>query len=190
MVLNDWAIHHNGSELIDPFNKERVQPASYDLALGNEFIVFPRDSEGPPIDLADMKDDKGVKTTIEDGEGLLIQPQEFVLGVTEERITLPDDLVARLEGKSSIGRLGLLIHVTAGFVDPGWDGRLTLEIFNVRKRAIVLRPGLPFCQLSFTRMEAAAEEPYHGRYQGDDTVAVSRYGVPMEEQREGFGGIA
>lgn len=162
-----------GEDLIKPFNPERVQPASYDLALGNDFIVFDAHDQ-LYIDLANPHDESSRKVSRTQQEGLTLHPGEFVLGVTEERVTIPDNLVARLEGKSSIGRLGLLIHVTAGFVDPGWDGNLTLEIYNVRKVPIILRPGLPFCQLSFTRMQAPADKPYSGRYQGDTTVAQSR----------------
>ena len=172
-LLNDWEIGSRGPEIITPFREERVQPASYDLALGSEFIVFNAHEE-LFLDLGDLRDRSAQR--IKTNKGVVLHPGEFVLGVTEERITLPNNIVGRLEGKSSIGRLGVLIHVTAGFVDPGWDGCLTLEIYNVRKIPVILRPGLPFCQISFYLMEAAALTPYQGRYQGANTVDTSRYG--------------
>ncbi len=174
MILNDWEINHHGAELISPFRPERVQPASYDLALGNEFIVFDA-HEQLYIDLFDLKDDSARRVTITDDRGFVLHPGEFVLGVTEERVTVPNNMVGRLDGKSTIGRTGTMIHITAGFVDPGWKGKLTLEICNVRKIPILLRPGQPFCQISFSLMTAAAEKPYQGRYQGADSVDQSRY---------------
>lgn len=172
-ILNDGTISFYGTDLIEPFRPERVQPASYDLALGDEFIVFD-EHEDTVIDLADVQDNAARK--VKKPDKFVLHPGEFVLGVTEEIVRIPSDLVARLEGKSSIGRIGLLIHVTAGFVDPGWDGRLTLEIYNVRRKPIILRPGKPFCQISFQRMETAAEKPYTGRYQGATSVDATRYG--------------
>lgn len=174
-ILPDVAINHMGTDLVDPFVPENVQPASIDLRLFNEFIVF--DSHDSLfIDLNNVYDDSARKVIKEFGEGFILHPGEFILGATLEKITCPDNIVARLEGKSSIGRLGILIHVTAGFVDPGWRGRLTLEILNVRKIPIILRPGKSFCQISFQYMASPAEKPYAGRYQGDDGVSVSRYG--------------
>ena len=174
-VLPDTAVMRMGEELLDPFIPEHVQPASVDLRLHNEFIVF--DShEGLFIDLGDVRDNSARKIVKEKGKGFILHPGEFVLGTTLEKVSCPDNIVARLEGKSSIGRLGILIHITAGFVDPGWHGRLTLEILNVRKVPIILRPGLPFCQISFQYMAGPADKPYAGRYQGDESVAVSRYG--------------
>ena len=176
-VLNDWEIADRAERtgLITPFKRERVQPASYDLALGNEFIVFDA-HEQVFLDLASINDASAKKVHRTPEQGFTLHPGEFVLGVTEEVITLENGLVARLEGKSSIGRLGLLIHVTAGFVDPGWSGSLTLEIYNVRKVPIILRPGLPFCQISFQLMAAPAHQAYSGRYQGAAGVEASKYG--------------
>lgn len=177
MILVDTDLRYQGEDLIKPFRPERVQPASYDLALGEDFIVFPDDIyAGMAIDLDDIENtEKCQQIKRSPGQGLMLKPGEFVLGVTEEVVHVPDNLVARLEGKSSIGRIGLTIHVTAGFVDCGWVGRLTLEIANLRKRPIILRPGKTFCQISFTKTTSPAAEPYHGRYQGDDSVASSRY---------------
>jgi dCTP deaminase len=178
-ILPDKAIYRLGEKLVQPFDPGRVQPASMDLCLHDEFIVF--DShEGLFIDLLDVKDKSARKVTKHADEGFVLHPGDFILAATAERITCPDNIVARLEGKSSIGRLGIMIHVTAGFVDPGWEGRLTLEVFNLRKIPIVLRPGLPFCQISFQYMACSAKNPYNGRYKGDDSVAPSRYGKSIE----------
>jgi dCTP deaminase len=110
----------------------------------------------------------------------ILHPGEFVLGSTLELVTLPDDIVARLEGKSSLGRLGLLIHSTAGFVDPGWNGHLTLELSNVATLPIALYPGMKIGQISFLRMTTAAENPYgsgavSSKYQGQRGPTPSRY---------------
>jgi dCTP deaminase len=174
-VLPDTAIMRMGKELVDPFVPEHVQPASIDLCLHNEFIIF--DShKGLFIDLDQVHDDSARKIVKGEGKGFILHPGEFILGATMEKVSCPNNIVARLEGKSSLGRLGILIHVTAGFVDPGWHGRLTLEILNVRKVPIILRPGLPFCQISFQYMAGPASKPYAGKYQGDEGVSVSRYG--------------
>lgn len=183
-VLPDIALHTLGPEMIDPFDHDKVQPASYDLSLFDEFIVF-TSSHLKYIDLDNVLDSSekikfGGKNS-EDGQsrethGLVLHPGEFVLGATEEKITVPNNIVARLEGKSSIGRLGLMIHVTAGFVDPGWSGRLTLEICNLRRVPIILRPGKTFCQISFQYMSSSARKPYSGRYQGACGVDASKYG--------------
>jgi dCTP deaminase len=115
----------------------------------------------------------------EDGE-FVIHPGEFVLGRTDERVEVPDDIVCRIEGKSSIGRLGLVVHATAGFVDPGFVGTLTLEITNFNSVPIVLRPGLPICQLSFMTLDRPAERPYGhpdlgSHYHGQTEATESRY---------------
>lgn len=169
-TLPDKRIIEYAERIVEPFNHERVQPASYDLALGQDFIRFSAQS-WHVIDLANMEDESPRKVHFDDQ--FVIEPGEFVLGLTEEIVRVPDNMVGRLEGKSTIGRVGLLIHVTAGFVDPGWEGRLTLEIYNVRRVPIVLRPGLPICQMSWAYMEPP-DKPYAGRYQGADTVESSK----------------
>jgi len=117
---------------------------------------------------------------IDDGEAVILHPGEFVLGSTSERVALPDDLTARVEGKSSLGRLGLLIHSTAGFVDPGFDGRITLELSNVANLPITIYPGMKIGQISFLRMTTAADNPYGSaatgsKYQGQLGPTPSRY---------------
>jgi dCTP deaminase len=167
-TLTDWQIINRGTDLIDPFDEERVQPASYDLLLGEGFIVFDAHKQ-VCIDLASPQDDSAVHIQRTAEQGFILHPGEFVLGCTFESVKLPNNIIARLDGKSTIGRLGVLIHVTAGYVDPGFRGPLTLEIYNVRKVPIILRPMQPFCQISFSFMKEVGK-PYNGRYQ--DAIGV------------------
>lgn len=172
MILNDAAIISRcKGGMIEPFRPENVQPASIDVALFNSFRVFEPHDEGY-IDLNEPADI--TKPVLRDR--FVLHPGEFVLGATEEVVRMPDDLVARIEGKSSIGRLALAVHVTAGFIDPGFHGRVTLEMVNLNKLPIILRSGKLVAQLSFHTLVAPAERPYQGRYQGDMDVASSRYG--------------
>lgn len=160
--------------LIEPFDENRLQPASHDLTLGNEFILFD-DLRISAIDLSNPPKDAGRKMKISDKDGILLKPMEFVLGVTREVISLPPNVAGRLDGKSSLARWGLLIHVTGGNVDPGWRGPLTLEIFNAFPIPILLRPGKPVCQIVFQRLLAPAARPYSGRYQDAKGVESSKY---------------
>lgn len=168
----------SGRIRIEPFDPEDIQPSSVDLHLGPRFQVF-RNSRYPYIDPA--REQAGLMELVEAtaGEPFVLHPGEFVLGATIERVVLPDDIVARLEGKSSLGRLGLLIHSTAGYVDPGWDGTLTLELSNVANLPIVLTPGMPVGQISFTQMTTPVDRPYGtpglgSRYQGQVDPTPSR----------------
>lgn len=162
--------------LVDPFDARRVQPASIDMTLGNEFITFKHVKlHYKVIDLADAPLNVGRKLFLSDGEPFVVNPGEFVLGVTKEHLCCPANIAAKLDGKSSLARWGLLIHVTGGFVDPGFRGPLTLEIFNVFPIPIILRPGLPFCQVGFQRLEQPADVPYQGRYQDAIGVEASKY---------------
>jgi dCTP deaminase len=181
-VLSDATIRElieNGRLVIDPFDPAMVQPASVDIHLGNSFRVF-HNHRIQSIDLGDPPRDLTEHVEIaEDGE-FVIHPGEFVLGRTDERVEVPDDIVCRIEGKSSIGRLGLVVHATAGFVDPGFVGTLTLEITNFNSVPIVLRPGLPICQLSFMTLDRPAERPYGhpdlgSHYHGQTEATESRY---------------
>ncbi len=181
MVLSDRTIKEQilaGRIRIEPCDPEDIQPSSVDLHLGDAFQVF-RNSRYPYIDPA--REQAGlmelVKASAE--EPFVLHPGEFVLGTTIERIVLPEDIVARLEGKSSLGRLGLLIHSTAGYVDPGWDGRLTLELSNVANLPIVLMPGMAIGQISFFEMTTPVDRPYGtpglgSKYQGQADVTPSR----------------
>jgi dCTP deaminase len=156
-----------------------VQPASVDLRLGTSFLVF-HNFRVSAIDLADPPSNLTEQVVVGDDESFVIHPGEFVLGRTTEYVELPDDLVARIEGKSSLGRLGLIVHATAGFVDPGFQGTLTLEITNLTRVPIVLWPGKPIAQLSFMTLDRPAERPYGhpelgSHYQGQVEATESRY---------------
>lgn len=181
MVLSDKTIKEQllaGRIVIEPFDPDDIQPSSVDLHLGAKFQVF-RNSRYPYIDpameQAGLMELVGARVE----EPFVLHPGEFVLGATVERIVLPDDIVARLEGKSSLGRLGLLIHSTAGYVDPGWEGTLTLELSNVANLPIVLTPGMPIGQISFSQMTTPVDRPYGSpglgsRYQGQADPTASR----------------
>src|SRR2546430_8650860 len=157
MVLADKTIRallEEGRIEIDPYDPSLLQPSSLDVRVDRYFRVF-RNSRYPYIDVKAEQEE--LTELVEAGdEAFILHPGEFVLGSTLERVTLPDDLVARLEGKSSLGRLGLLIHSTAGFVDAGWDGHLTLELSNVANLPIAIYPGMKIGQISFIRMTSAA----------------------------------
>jgi dCTP deaminase len=174
--------------VIDPRPEDhRIQPASVDLLLGQTFVRYPTyhfdhiedPYHRPVIDLQaiGMMTETGMFGI---GDSVRLEPREFILGTTLERVTLPNNLVARIEGKSSLGRLGLLTHCTAGFIDPGFDGTITLELYNLNPSPIILRPGLPICQLAIMNMDAPVERPYgheelSSKYQGQTTTTASRY---------------
>ncbi|HEX6388777.1 MAG TPA: dCTP deaminase [Solirubrobacteraceae bacterium] len=181
-VLSDGTIRRlvdEGHITITPWDPGMVQPASVDLRLGNSFLVF-HNFRVPAIDLADPPQNLTEQVVLDDGDSFVIHPGEFVLGRTHEYVELPDDVVARIEGKSSLGRLGLIVHATAGFVDPGFKGTLTLEITNLTRVPIVLWPGKPIAQLSFMTLDRPAERPYGhpdlgSHYQGQVEATESRY---------------
>jgi dCTP deaminase len=181
-VLSDGTIRRlveEGRIVIEPWDPLMVQPASVDLKLGTSFRVF-HNHRIQTIDLADPPTGLTEHVEVADDDPFVIHPNEFVLGRTAERVRLPDDVVARIEGKSSLGRLGLIVHATAGFVDPGFAGTLTLEITNFNSVPIVLRPGLPIAQLSFMTLDQAAERPYGhpdlgSHYHGQVDATESRY---------------
>jgi dCTP deaminase len=165
--------------VIDPFDERAIQPSSVDLRIDRYFRVFRNHTMGH-IDVRQNLEELTELVEVPADDVFILHPGEFVLGSTLERVQLPDDLVARLEGKSSLGRLGLLIHSTAGFVDAGWDGQLTLELSNVATLPITLYPGMRIGQISFIRMTTAAEHPYGSRdlsskYQGQRGPVPSRY---------------
>ena len=178
-VLSDGTIRRlvaEGRVRIEPWDEAMVQPASVDLRLGSSFRVF-HNHRTTAIDLRDPPTNLTEEVT---SEMFVIHPGEFVLGVTEEHVELPEDIVARIEGKSSLGRLGLIVHATAGFVDPGFKGTLTLEITNLTRVPIKLYPGLLIAQLSFMALDAPAERPYGSEalgshYQGQRAATESRY---------------
>jgi dCTP deaminase len=182
MVLSDSAIRRlveAGRIGIEPYDPALMQPSSLDVRVDRLFRVF-RNSRYPYIDVKEEQEGLTELVEVADSEPFILHPGEFVLGSTLERVTLPDDLVARLEGKSSLGRLGLLIHSTAGFIDPGFDGHVTLELSNVANLPITIYPGMKIGQLSFVQMSEAAETPYGSgalgsKYQGQRGPTPSRY---------------
>ena len=165
MVLSDRHIREqleSGGIVIDPLGEGCIQPSSVDLHTDRLFRVFRNDTT-PFIDPKAAQEDLTELVEVDDGSAFILHPGEFVLGSTLERVGLGDDLVARLEGKSSSGRLGLLIHSTAGFVDAGWDGHLTLELSNVANLPIAIYPGMKIGQISFLQMSSPAENPVRRR---------------------------
>jgi dCTP deaminase len=182
MILSDRSIREelaSGRIEIDPFDDACVQPSSVDLHVDAQFRVF-ANSRYAYIDVKREMPDLTEVVSVPGGEAFILHPGEFVLGSTLERVRLPDDMVARLEGKSSLGRLGLLIHSTAGYVDPGWNGYLTLELSNVANLPITIYPGMKIGQISFFRLTTAAEVPYgsagtRSKYQGQRGPTASRF---------------
>ena len=162
VILSDRTIRaeiESGRIGVDPYDPEMVQPSSIDVRLDHRFLVF-RSHTRPVIDVRQDLTDLTEQVTATDTEPFILHPGEFVLGATAEVVALPDDIVGRVEGKSSLGRLGLLIHTTAGFVDAGFQGQLTLEFSNVATLPITLYPGMKIGQISFLRMDGPAEHPY------------------------------
>jgi len=183
-ALSDGTIRRlveEGRIAIDPWDPQLVQPSSVDLRLGDSFRVF-HNHRVTAIDLRKVPTNLTEEVTVAPDEAFVIHPGEFCLGRTLEWVELPDDVVARVEGKSSVGRLGLIVHATAGFVDPGWKGTLTLELNNLTRVPIKLYAGLLIAQLSFMALDRPAERPYGSpelgsHYQGQVAATESRYGV-------------
>ncbi len=181
MLLSDRDILaeiHDKRIVVDPYDESMVQPSSIDFRLDRYFRVF-ENHRYPHIDPAADQSDLTRMVEPVGEEPFILHPGEFVLGSTLEVVTLPDDLAARVEGKSSLGRLGLLTHATAGFVDPGFSGHVTLELANVATLPIKLYPGMKIGQLCFFRLTSPAEHPYGSakygsRYQGQRGPTPSR----------------
>ena len=183
MVLSDRTIKEEiakGRLIIEPYDPDCVQPASVDVHLDNKLLVF-REWQPPfYIDLRQPLDGLTEEVEVKNHEYFALQPGTFVLGSTREYIAVPDDIVAHLEGKSSLGRVGLLIHSTAGYVDPGWQGHLTLELSNMSRLPILLYPGMKICQISFYCLTSPAERPYgspelRSKYQGQTGPIPTKY---------------
>ena len=185
MILSDRTLREQlaaGRIVIDPLDESLIQPSSIDVRISNLFRVFRNHTSG----VIDVKQDQTALTELVEIDptnpdaAFMLHPGEFVLGSTLERIAVPDDLVARIEGKSSLGRLGLLIHSTAGFIDAGFDGHITLELANVASLPITLYPGMKIGQVSFMHMTTPADNPYGkgakgSKYQGQRGPTPSRY---------------
>ena len=184
VILSDRSIREalaSGRIEIDPLDESCIQPSSVDLRMDRFFRVFRNHTSG----IIDVKENLEELTELveipDDPErAFMLHPGEFVLGSTAERVRLPTDLVGRLEGKSSLGRLGLLIHSTAGFIDAGWNGHITLELSNIATLPITLYPGMKIGQISFLAMTTPADVPYGSaavgsKYQGQRGPTPSRY---------------
>jgi dCTP deaminase len=192
MVLSDLTIKEEvaaGRLVFDPYDESLVQPSSVDMRVDSAFRVF-NNSRHPYIDVRKQMDDLTTLVRVEEGEPFVLHPGEFVLGQTLERVQLPNDLVARLEGKSSLGRLGLVIHSTAGFVDPGFEGNLTLELSNLANLPITIYEGMPIGQISFMRMDRPVEHAYGrseagSKYQGQTEPTASRYYLNFAQEGNG-----
>jgi dCTP deaminase len=192
VVLSDRSIRSEiaaGRIVVEPLDADLIQPSSIDVRVDRRFRVF-HNARYAYIDVRKPMEDLTELVVVEGDEPFILHPGEFVLGQTLERVTLPDDLVARLEGKSSLGRLGLLIHSTAGFVDSGFSGNLTLELSNVANLPITIYHGMPIGQISFMRMDGPVERPYGSdetgsKYQGQAEPTPSRFYLNFEEQRQG-----
>jgi len=192
VVLSDRTIRAliaSGRLVIDPFDERAIQPSSVDIRLDRRFRIF-RSTRYSHIDPRQEQPDLTELVTIADDEAFVLQPGQFCLGNTWEEISLPDDLVGRLEGKSSLGRLGLVIHSTAGYIDPGFRGHLTLELSNAASLPILLFPRMKIGQLSFLQMTTPAERPYGSqplgsKYQGQEEPTASRVHLDFLERRRG-----
>ncbi len=181
MLLSDRNIRSEidaGRVVLDPWDPSMIQPSSVDVRLDKYFRLFDN-HKYPFIDPAEEQPDLTRLVEVEVDDRFVLHPGEFVLGSTLEAVSLPDDLAARVEGKSSLGRLGLLTHATAGFVDPGFSGHVTLELSNVATLPIMLYPGMKIGQLCFFRLESPTENPYGSsaygsHYQGQRGPTASR----------------
>jgi len=182
MVLSDRSIKEAldaGRIIIDPLGDGAIQPSSVDVHVDQFFRVF-RNHTARVIDVKEDQEDLTELVDVGSETPFILHPGEFVLGSTLERVAISDDLVGRIEGKSSLGRLGLLIHTTAGFVDAGWDGYLTLEFSNVANLPITIYPGMKIGQISFFEMSTPADRPYgasglNSKYKRQRGPTPSRY---------------
>ena len=190
MVLSDRTIREelaSGRLVIRPLEDGCIQPASVDLHLDRRILTF-RTSALPYIDVREPLD--GLTESVEVGEEqpFFVRPGEFLLISTLEHLELPDDIAGRLEGKSSLARIGLLVHSTAGYVDPGWKGKLTMQITNVGRLPVTLYAGMRIAQISFLRLTTPAERPYGSaglgsKYQGQKDPTASRYHENFRTER-------
>jgi dCTP deaminase len=192
VILSDRTIREQisaGRIVIDPYDPASVQPSSIDVRVGNLFRVFRNHTAGV-IDVKQNMEDLTELIAIPPEGVFMLHPGEFVLGSTLERVGVPDDLVARIEGKSSLGRLGLIIHSTAGFIDAGFDGHVTLELTNIATLPITLYPNMKIGQVSFMQMTTPAEHPYGkgargSKYQGQRGPTPSRYFENFADEGDG-----
>ncbi|GAA0720399.1 dCTP deaminase [Halorubrum trapanicum] len=200
MILSDADILDRlaeGDLAIEPLDDvdQQVQPASVDLRLGERFLEFQRTNIPciHPTDAGEVSE-YVTETTVPEGDEFILHPGDFVLGTTVERVSIPDDLVAHVEGRSSLGRLAIVVHATAGLCDPGYEGQITLELSNLGTAPVALSPGMRVSQLTFTELKRPAERPYGAergsKYQGQDGPQASRIGDDPEFAGESGGGSA
>lgn len=182
MILSDRDLRERlrqGSLVVDPLDDPelQIQPASIDLRLAASFVTF-RASRLPCLDPRNIPDDVTERIEVASGESFVLHPGDFVLGSTVERVKIPADLVARVEGRSSLGRLAIVVHATAGFIDPGFEGQITLELSNLGRTAVKLYPGMRISQIVLHTMTSPAERPYGSargsKYQGQTGPVTSR----------------
>jgi dCTP deaminase len=180
VILSDRSIRdaiESGRLGIDPFDPTLIQPSSIDVRLDNKFLVF-RNTKRAYIDVKQPAEDLMELIEVGPDQPMFLHPHEFVLGSTLERVRIPNDLVGRLEGRSSLGRLGVVIHSTAGFIDPSFEGNVTLEISNMANLPIALYPRMRIGQISFVEMTTPAERPYGpgrgSKYSGQQLPTASR----------------
>lgn len=182
MVFSDADIVNalkEGAITVDPYDPEQVQPASLDLRLGETFLVFTPHGQGA-VDVKHPTEDLMDEVVIEGDNAFVLHPGEFVLGVTHEKVGLSDGVVGQLNGKSSLGRLGIIVHATAGFIDPGNTLRPTLELSNIGRLPVKLYPMMPIAQIAFTKLITPSERPYghesrNSKYFGADGPEASKY---------------
>jgi dCTP deaminase len=182
VILSDATLREligAGYIVLDPYDPELVQPASVDVRLGTEFRVM-RNSRLTHIDPFEPQQKLMDTVTVPNGEPFILHPGEFALGHTAEIIGCPDDIVGIVNGKSSLGRLGIQVHATAGFIDPGFKGTVVLELSNVANLPILLRPGMKIAQMVFQKLDRPAERPYghpdlKSKYQGQSGAVASKY---------------
>lgn len=199
MILSDRdikkKIESGDIGISSPDNKHsaNINASSVDLRLGRFFKIYNHSRQAilDPLNAESFKDAMMLIEIKKPGESFIVQPGEFVLGVTMERVKIADDLVARVEGRSSLGRLGIIIHSTAGFIDAGFEGTITLEITNINRMPVALYPGMRVCQLAFEKMTSVAQVPYSkkktSKYQGQELPQESKIASDpeFEEMRKG-----
>ncbi|MBI2175764.1 dCTP deaminase [Candidatus Woesearchaeota archaeon] len=182
MLLSDKSIKEaikSGKIVISPYFEDCVQPSSIDVHLDGKFLLFNK-AQHAVIDVRQKQDDLMRQAEIKEGEPFILHPGEFVLGSTLEFVKMPNDIAGRIEGKSSLGRLGLLIHSTAGYIDAGFEGNLTLELSNVSPLPITLYYKMKIGQISFTQMTTPVDKPYGSKglgshYQGQKVPVASKF---------------
>ena len=190
MVFSDRdviSLIKRGEIKIKPFDEKNIMAIGIDLCLGNEFRLFKMDHKSHIDPSSPQLEDTTYLVKAEDGKPFMIHPGDFVLGVTKEYIELPDNIAARIDGRSSLGRLGIIVHSTAGHCDPGFAGKLTLEISNIGKLPVALYPGMRFCSLIFEATSTPVERSYRkvGKYVGATGPGVSKISEEFKTPKKG-----